>query len=186
MFYRSFFISICKRIVNQVRSVDQIVLWWSVSYQWTVDCIVPCGNINLLQTQLTVWAKALRFHPQLEHKASKTFLAVLLARSQSGRTKKMVVFEFFGTKDSDVNWNGFRIKNACSKKDTGAGTFRLRKLVQRWTFVSIQANLSRDCCYPIVRGLQVLNTHRQFVVVFVFGFVTLRLWVVLSWSQCCE
>ena len=118
--------------------------------------------------------------------ASKSFWAVLLVRSQSGKTKRMVVFEICATKDSDFSWNEFRIRNACSKKDTGAGTFRLRKLVQRWTLVSIQANLSRDCCYPIGRVLQILNTHRQFVVVFVFGFVTLRLWVVLSWSQCCE
>ena len=52
-----------------------------------------------------------------------------------------------------------------------------------------EANVNRDCCYPIVRVLHVpihipfLKKHCQFVVVFVFCFKTLPLWVGLWWSQ---
>ena len=149
MFYWRFIIRICKGIVNQVRSVEQIVLWWSESYQWTVHCIVPDGKINLLRTQLTVWANALRFHPAPENKQVNVwfFFWHFCLFAVSHQTQEDGCLSVFCNQREWCQLKWFPIwKNAGNKNDTGAATFRWRKLVQSWTLVSIQAKLSRNCC----------------------------------------
>ena len=119
MFYWSFFVSIS--IKNQVRSVDQIVLWWFESSQWTVHCIVPDGKINLLRTQLTVWANVLRFHPAPENKEVNHFGQFCLFAVSLVESREWSSLNFVEPKTAMSAEMIFALKMPAVKKTQGLG-----------------------------------------------------------------